>query len=206
MTDKMPSCNIKNKMYSGYLSWGEDGKEHHYVYVEALNMPDTAPLMIWFNGGPGCSSMSAFMQEHGPCVFYEDWSKEPQDNPEAWTDDISIIYMESPSQVGYNNNVKEYKFDDKNVGFDNLEAVKKFFELFPELKAKDLYLSGESYAGIYVPHLAKNILDFNKDASEEDKINLIGFIIGNAVTHWKYDCDAALVKMAYARGLISLET
>lgn len=43
-----------SKMYSGYLSAGK-GKRAHYVYSESLRNPATDDLVVWFNGGPGCS-------------------------------------------------------------------------------------------------------------------------------------------------------
>lgn len=53
--------------YSGYLNVS-DTKQLHYVYAESLNAPTTDPVVIWFNGGPGCSSMLGFMQENGPII------------------------------------------------------------------------------------------------------------------------------------------
>lgn len=41
----------------------------HYMFVESQNDPATDPLIIWFNGGPGCSSMLGWAQEHGPWVM-----------------------------------------------------------------------------------------------------------------------------------------
>ena len=201
VTAQLPSCGKLQKMYSGYLNIG-GGKEHHYIYVEAAEEPENKPLLFWFNGGPGCSSMIGFIQEHGPCVFLDDADTSPQKNPHAWTNFASIVYMESPSGVGYNNNKKDFEWDDETSADDNLESVLEFFQGFPELMERDLYLSGESYAGIYVPYLAKRILDHNQDLDADKQVNLKGIIIGNAVTNWKYDTTPALIEMAWSHSLI----
>ena len=49
-------------------------------------------------------------------------------------------------------------------------------------------------------------MDYNPTFEKQDKSNLKGFIIGNAVTDWKYDTQPALIEMAYDHGLIDLET
>ena len=112
-----------------------------------------------------------------------------------------MVYLESPAGVGYNAFSGSFSYDDENVSHENLKALQLFFEAFPELKTRDLYLAGESYAGIYIPYLALRIDEFNQKSSE--KINLKGFMIGNGVTNWKYDVTPAFVKMSYSHGLIS---
>lgn len=44
--------------------------------------------------------------------------------------------------------------NDSQTAKDNLIAMVKFFEKFPNLKANDFYIAGESYAGVYIPMLA----------------------------------------------------
>jgi carboxypeptidase C (cathepsin A) len=197
----MPHCSYV-EMYSGYLEAG-DGREHHYVYVPHESDPD-APVVFWFNGGPGCSSMIGFIQEHGPCVFMEESDATPQDNPYSWHHNSSIVYMESPAGVGYNKFDGKRAYTDENTSEDNLQATIEFFKRFPELKDNDLYLAGESYAGIYIPWLAYRILDHNDALSpnSEERINLKGLAIGNGVTNWKFDCTPQLMEMALAFGLI----
>ena len=73
-----------------------------------------------------------------------------------------------------------------------------FFEKFPEYRAHDLFISGESYAGVYVPYLAWRIDNFNQDAAAKKtfQFNLKGFLVGNGVTNWKWDGDQSYVEMA----------
>lgn len=58
-----------------------------------------------------------------------------------------------------------------------------FFRKFPNLKKNDFYIAGESYAGVYIPFLAKKIIDMNELPSSETKIKLKGIMIGNGCTN-----------------------
>ena len=158
MTSPLPDCPSYKNMYSGFLDAGE-GKEHHYVYIESAGNPETDPLLFWFNGGPGCSSMIGFIQEHGPCVFDHERDTIPGDNEYSWHYNASMVYIETPVGVGYNEQTRKYSYDDESVSYENIEAMKSFFHLYPELADKEIYLTGESYAGIYVPYLAKRMLE-----------------------------------------------
>jgi len=113
-----------------------------------------------------------------------------------------MLYIDQPAGVGYSycSDTRECTFDDDSASKDNLQGVLRWFEKFPEFQANDLYLSGESYAGIYVPYLANNI-DIhntnNADDADVFKPNLKGYMVGNGVTNWNYDCTAAEIKMYY---------
>lgn len=65
------------------------------------------------------------------------------------------------------------------AGEDLRNAVSQFFMLFPHLRANDLYITGESYAGKWVPAAAYTIHTFNQAATKETKINLKGISIGD---------------------------
>lgn len=213
-----------------------------YRFVESQNDPSSDPVVLWLNGGPGCSSLDGLLTEHGPylvqstefsgsdvtvtsidlwplsfsdpgwrsdsgvqplllehglwqiwsaghfceswklIVFYKwfknrlptccTWSLQqelgsptltiktiPQMTMRSvinllvtllfvvgrWSADISLL----PSQVSMNNYL----------------ALKKFFQLFPEYSKNQLFLTGESYGGIYIPTLAERVM-------EDDELNL----------------------------------
>jgi carboxypeptidase C (cathepsin A) len=62
-----------------------------------------------------------------------------------------------------------------------LEFFTKFLEAYPAFKARDLYLTGESYGGHYIPYFAKQLKDSN-----DPNINLKGIAIGNGMTNVRH--------------------
>ncbi|KAK6792812.1 hypothetical protein RDI58_011893 [Solanum bulbocastanum] len=67
---------------------------------------------------------------------------------------------------------------DRTTARDSYTFLVNWLQRFPEYKANDFYLIGESYAGHYVPQLAQLILEHNNNSNKT--INLKGIAIGNA--------------------------
>jgi len=194
-------------VYSGYLDVDE-AKSLHYMFVQSQNSIENDPILIWFNGGPGCSSMLGFTQEHGPYQI-KSGNNYWEPNEYAWNKFSNMLYIESPAGVGFSkcHSLRECNsYDDDQSAADNLAAVLAFFEKFPEFKQHELYISGESYAGIYVPYLANSIHTYNEEHAGDAQVfkpNLKGFMVGNGVTNYDYDCTPAYVEMAYWHSLYS---
>lgn len=191
------------KIYSGYLKTANTNRKLHYVFVESQRDPLNDPLVLWLNGGPGCSSLLGFIQEHGP-VIIPDYTSEFQVNQFAWNMKANMIYLESPAGVGFSyndNGDSDMKYTDEIVANDNRIALLDFFAKFPEYQKNSFYISGESYAGVYVPTLAENIIK-----NSLSFINLRGIIVGNGLTDLEVDIEKALVDFAYGHGLYSQST
>jgi carboxypeptidase C (cathepsin A) len=74
------------------------------------------------------------------------------------------------------------------------------------LRTNGVFISGESYAGIYVPLLSYWVVEHNmklNDTNHTEYINLNGFMVGNGVTNWTYDTTNATFDVTYYRLLIS---
>ena len=88
---------------------------------------------------------------------------------------------------------------DDTTSSDNRDALKFFFtEKFPQYLENGLFVSGESYAGIYVPTLIAKIVD-------DDLLthHFKGAIIGNGLYSWEKNQDS-IVKFSKYHGLIDL--
>ncbi|KAJ1411981.1 Alpha/Beta hydrolase protein [Ochromonadaceae sp. CCMP2298] len=62
---------LPSRQFSGYLN--VSSTKLHYWLVESENDPANAATVLWFNGGPGCSSLDGFIYEHGPFVVSKDF-------------------------------------------------------------------------------------------------------------------------------------
>lgn len=149
--------------------------------------------------------MLAWMQENGPYVM-DDGDTEFHENPYSWNKNASVIYLDQPAGIGLSwcNTTEDCASGDYAQSYDNIQVLRTWFARFPDFKANDLYLSGESYAGIYVPYLLMQIDNFNNapDTKEDEKINLKGMMVGNGVTNWKYDTMPATLDMGYWRSIV----
>ena len=197
----------KYGVYSGYVPIENTQKQIHYLLVQSAQDTFNDPLVIWFNGGPGCSSMLAFMSENGPYTLNDD-GETFTESAYSWNREANVLYIEQPAGVGYSicGDQSECSFNDNNVSVDNLAAVLAWFEKYPEYKESELYISGESYGGIYVPYLVNQIHHHNianVDMPEVFKPNLKGMMVGNGVTNWKYDTVPAYIELANAHSFMN---
>ncbi|CAN8254711.1 unnamed protein product [Cochlearia groenlandica] len=199
LIEKLPGQpQVSFKQYSGYVTVNETAERYlFYYFVETINANKSAPLVIWFNGGPGCSSLGGLFLEHGPFRVHSD-GKTLYNNPYSWNNEVNMLYLEAPVGVGFSYSKAPVEFeaneDTPTVEFkaneDTLTAEEnyiflvKWLERFPEYKGRDFYISGQSYAGHYVPQLAQQILRHNK---QTPFINLQGVIVGNPGLHSKTD-------------------
>uniref|UniRef100_A0A8C8DL37 Carboxypeptidase n=1 Tax=Oryzias sinensis TaxID=183150 RepID=A0A8C8DL37_9TELE len=181
------------KQFSGYLS-GTEGKHLHYWFVESQNNPSQDPVVLWLNGGPGCSSLDGLLTEHGPFLIMDDGAT-LQYNPYSWNKIANVLYLESPVGVGFSySDDGKFATNDTEVSLNNYLALKDFFRLFPEFSKNQLFLTGESYGGIYIPTLAERVM-------EDADLNLQGVAVGNGMSSYELN-DNSLVFFAYYHGLL----
>ncbi|CAO2173786.1 unnamed protein product [Urochloa humidicola] len=192
--------------FSGYVTVNEhNGRALFYWFFEAQTLPAQKPLLLWLNGGPGCSSVGyGAASELGPLLVNGNGTG-LEFNKFAWNKEANLLFLESPVGVGfsYTNTTSDLdSIDDRFVAKDAYTFLVNWFNRFPQYKSHDLYMSGESYAGHYVPQLAEVVYDHNKHHGGNQQINLKGFIVGNAETNDYFDYTG-IVEFAWSHSIIS---
>ncbi|KAF8698625.1 hypothetical protein HU200_034870 [Digitaria exilis] len=192
--------------YAGYVTVNAtSGKALFYYFAEAVEEPSTKPLVLWLNGGPGCSSLGGAMLEIGPFFVNRD-NKTLSRNKFAWNNVANMLFLESPAGVGfsYSNRTSDYNnTGDRSTAEDAYTFLINWLDRFPEYKGRSFFITGESYGGHYIPQLANTILSNNKIINT--MINLKGVAIGNAYL----DDDTntrATIDYYWTHAMISKET
>ncbi|RHY85006.1 hypothetical protein DYB35_014025 [Aphanomyces astaci] len=193
--DKTP---IDFNQYAGRLALPSNGQEMFYWYVESQSNPSTDPIVLWLNGGPGCSSLGGFFTELGPFVVERDLSVKR--NKYAWNRKTNMVFLESPAGVGFSQpTLNATDYNDDFTSARAREFLEQFLAAYPSLHGRDFYITGESYGGMYIPFLVHNLV-----STPVSGINLKGFAIGNPYTDEAID-NAAYLDYYYTHGLISIE-
>jgi hypothetical protein len=172
---------LPSQQYSGYLNATSSTHLHYWLVLSESNSA-TDPVVVWFNGGPGCSSLDGFFYEHGPFeINTADYSQLTL-RPYRWSSIANVLYIEAPVGVGFSySDTGDYKLDDDRAANENRAALEAFYGLYPEFKSNKLFITGESYAGIYVPTLAEAILNGEADGTYTGA-KLSGIAVGNGCT------------------------
>lgn len=194
-------CDPTVTSWSGYVDM-IDGKSLFFYFFESRDNPDKDPVLLWLTGGPGCSSSLGLFMELGPCFIPERGGKVSHGppingtkwNPYSWNSHASIFFLDQPVEVGYSYSRYGLHTYNADQGAKDLYAfLRIFFSSFDRFQENEFVITGESYAGRYIPRYASEIVDRNHDISyaalRKDKkpkkgelINLKKVAIGNGLT------------------------
>ncbi|KAH7311169.1 alpha/beta-hydrolase [Rhizoctonia solani] len=146
-----------------------------FWYWPSSTKAGSKKLSIWLNGGPGCSSFLGFLTENGP-ISFQAGAAAPSFNPYTWTKASDMLWIEQPIGTGFTlgtaNLTNEIQLSDQFYGF---------LSVFPDLIKKELYFTGESYAGMYIPYITSRIINASPSEKKSLPLNLQSFLIIDGV-------------------------
>ncbi|KAI8337127.1 serine carboxypeptidase-domain-containing protein [Chlamydoabsidia padenii] len=163
--------------YAGHIEVSSKTNGNLFFWMlDQVQPTEPKKLIIWLNGGPGCSSMDGLFLENGPYRVNPDQSLTV--NANGWQDHATIVFLDQPVGTGFSfANTGGFMHNMTQVAEEFTTFLDKFMAIFPHLKEQDLYLTGESFAGTYIPYFADRMLKVNH--KETNKYNLKGIAIGN---------------------------
>ena len=184
--------------YAGYLDSVNGTHLFYWFFESSLENPESAPVALFLNGGPGCSSLFGALLESGPLRVRASsngpsengTSSQIELNPHSWNAHANLLFIETPAGVGFSYQegvtpTYDYHTDDQATARLNFAALRSFYRKFPHLVGNDFYLTGESYAGVYLSTLAELLLLLRQENSELPVINFKGVALGNPMLDQK---------------------
>ncbi|KKK15424.1 hypothetical protein P175DRAFT_0484905 [Aspergillus ochraceoroseus IBT 24754] len=166
LVESLPDVSFDvGEMYSGLvpIEKGNDSRALFFVFQPKLGEP-VDELTIWLNGGPGCSSLEGFFQENGRFVW-QPGTYAPVENAYSWVNLTNMLWVEQPVGTGFSVGTPT-AVSQEDIAEDFLKFFKNFQETFGIERFK-IFVTGESYAGRYVPYISAAMLD-KKDKKHYD--------------------------------------
>jgi carboxypeptidase C (cathepsin A) len=202
----LPGLNtsINFKQYSGYITVDPiNNGQIFFWFFESQRSPSTDPLVIWLNGGPGCSSMDGLFIENGPLRLTSDLQIKL--NPYSWNQQANILYIDQPVGTGMSFILNQTGLlrNESQIDVQFYNFLQQFFLIFEDYTVSDMYITGESYAGVYIPYISQYIIKANSN-QQGIPINLIGVAIGNGWISPKYQYESYST-FTYNAGLIGTQ-
>ncbi|PYH83270.1 alpha/beta-hydrolase [Aspergillus uvarum CBS 121591] len=183
LVESLPDVHFDlGEMYSGSISINSHQNESRslfYIFQPKIGEPSD-DLTIYLNGGPGCSSEQAFFQENGRFTW-QPGTYAPVINQYSWVNLTNMLWVDQPVGTGYSVGTPTAT-NEAEVVADFLEFFTKFQDLYG-IKNFRIFVSGESYAGRYVPYISSAMLDKN----DTTHFNLSGALLYDAcIGQWDW--------------------
>ena len=167
--------------YENIIEDYTDNFKLYFLMAESRSEPDKDPLIIWLQGGPGCSSMLGLYTENGPYNFKfdKDHVKDPFElvkNKFSWNNAANVMYVDQPIGTGFSftDSWSAFRMTEDQVAEDFYIFIHNFLLKYPKFQGREIFLTGESYAGHYIPVIARTL-----QLKDDPWINLAGLAIGN---------------------------
>ncbi|KAJ3745335.1 alpha beta-hydrolase [Lentinula detonsa] len=164
VTDPLPNVTFPlTRSFAGNLPVQRTGHPNDTLFFWAFEHQNgsltsnssSEPWGIWLNGGPGSSSMAGMFFENGPMHINGDYSMAA--NTEfSWDTVADYVWIDQPVGIGFSTADEDgYVSGEDQMGTDFLGFLSNLVKVFPSLATRPLHITGESYAGTYIPYILK---------------------------------------------------
>ncbi|KAI9720473.1 MAG: hypothetical protein M1828_005644 [Chrysothrix sp. TS-e1954] len=145
------------ELYAGNIPIDESDPKRNLFFAFSPKIGEPVDeITIWLNGGPGCSSLEGFFQENGH-ITWQPGTGAPVINQYSFVNLTNVLWVEQPVGTGFSQG-KVTATSEEEIAAEFVTWFKNFQTTFG-IKNYNIFVSGESYAGRYVPYISGAILD-----------------------------------------------
>lgn len=147
--------------YAGLLKNTPSGQSSLFFWFFPTanpNQNNKKEITIWLNGGPGCSSLVGLLQENGP-FLWQSGVYQPVRNPYSFHNLTNVVYIDQPAGTGFSPGPSTVQ-NEVDVANQFKDFWKRFIDTFG-MQGYKVYITGESYAGQYIPYIAEGFIKQN---------------------------------------------
>ncbi|KAJ5888364.1 hypothetical protein N7495_008405 [Penicillium taxi] len=158
LVESLPEINFDlGEIYAGLVPIDEDdlSRQLFYIFQPTIGEP-VDEVTIWLNGGPGCSSLESFLQETGRFTW-QPGTFAPVENLYSWVNLTNVLWVDQPVGTGFSIGTPTATSQEETAQ-DFVKFFKNFQKIFG-IKNYKIYVTGESYAGRYIPYVSAAMLD-----------------------------------------------
>jgi carboxypeptidase D len=147
--------------YAGLLPIGNDtSSELFFWFFPSTNQAaqDNKEILIYFTGGPGCSSVGELLQSNGP-MLWQPGTFQPIPNKWSWHRLTNVVWIDQPLGTGFSQGTPTAT-SEKDVAEQFMAFWPNFVNTF-SIQGYKVYVTGSSYGGMYAPFISSAMLDRN---------------------------------------------
>ncbi|KAF4719018.1 hypothetical protein FOZ63_000806 [Perkinsus olseni] len=169
--------------------------KYFYAAIEADKDPASAPTFVYFEGGPGGSSVAAALQLNGPCI--RDFvTRRLRLNLYSWTAQANGVWIDAPAPTGFSVGPVTRGLEDFIL--DMVDVITKFTQQNPTFN-RNVHLVGTSSSAAFVAMLAARLA-----AKPQPQVHIVGVMLISGVVS-PIGIYRGAVRMADARHLLPKE-
>ncbi|WFD30696.1 carboxypeptidase D [Malassezia sp. CBS 17886] len=140
-----------------------DNAHLYFLLQRAMHRPRRRKLVVWLNGGPGCSSFDGSMMEIGAWRVTAQGNLSWSPRGSAWNEWADVLYLDQPVGTGFSFVENDaYARSMAQVADEVVYFLEQLVGVFPD-------------AGQYIPYVAHALLARGNQAP----VHLAGIAIGN---------------------------
>jgi cathepsin A (carboxypeptidase C) len=171
---------LNESYYAGFQPLDTRGSLFYWLF-ESRSDPSSDPLVVWLTGGPGCSSELAIFTENGPFKIDKD-TNTLKSHPYSWNNIANVLYVDQPLGTGFSTGSR-LDTSEEQIAVDFYTFLQEFLKTYPQYENRDFFITGESYAGHYIPSISTYIIK-----TKGLNLNFKGVAIGDGLmsVYWQF--------------------